>query len=313
MAAPPPLSATAFDAFFSDEPDQYPGYLGHTTLALSPPDEQPPTVLERGPVEADAVRVVTPAEADHFVREGWVIIEGLISAEQLELWRRQFWDVIGADPHDSSGWPGATFAGSVWEQNKKGPCVNALNPPVGHHPRVRGVVAQLGGPGMAEGQRPKMPERPQEPIEHAVVHFAPAEDLLARGGQQAQELPASPPTGGHVDGANPPKGGWVGGCAIVSSTYLFDVAATGGGTCFFPGSHTAVGRFFEEEPEQFQTGEFARGFGYGGEHDQDLFQYGGSGEHLVATMKAGSVCFTHGYLTHTTTPNLNPDTIRLGT
>ena len=36
------------------------------------------------------------------------------------------------------------------DQNRKGPCVNALNPPVGHYPSVRSVVAQLGGPGMAE-------------------------------------------------------------------------------------------------------------------------------------------------------------------
>lgn len=282
---------------------------------------------------------VTEAQADHFVRHGFVIVEGLIPEEQLESWRAQFWDVIGAGPHDSDGWPGATFEGTVWDQNRKGPCVNALNPPVGHHPRVRAVVAQLGGVDMAEGQRPKMLARPQEPIDHAVVHFAPAADVRDRN------LPPAPPIGGHIDGANPPKGtrvkvflvayrfmflgeqhsspkplalpchatgGWVGGCAIVASTYLFDVAAKGGGTCFFPGSHTAVGKFFEKKPTQFTSGEFGRRFGYGVYHDQDLFEYGGSGDHIIATMRAGSVCFAHGYLVHTTTPNLTPDTIRLG-
>jgi|EP01044_Picomonas_judraskeda_P012046 ectoine hydroxylase-related dioxygenase (phytanoyl-CoA dioxygenase family) len=108
-------------------------------------------------------------------------------------------------------------------------------------------------------------------------------------------------------------GGWVGGCAIVASTYIFDVTAKGGGTCFFPGSHTAVGDVFEDEPRQFITGEFARSFGYGDGYAHNLFQYGGSGDHLIATMKAGSVCFAHGYMVHTTTPNLNRDTIRLGT
>ena len=143
---------------------------------------------------------VTAAQADQFVRDGFVIIEGLIPGEQLERWRRQFWDVIDADPNDSSGWPGAAFEGSVWEQNRRGPCVNALNPPVGHHPRVRAVVAQLGGSEMAEGQRPKMPARPQEPIDHAVVHFA------SSTAPRDWNLPPDPPTGGHIDGANPPKG-----------------------------------------------------------------------------------------------------------
>lgn len=88
--------------------------------------------------------------------------------------------------------------------------------------------------------------------------------------------------------------------------------AKGGGTCFFPGSHVAVGKFFEQEPKRFITGDFARSFGYGAEYGQNLFEYGGNGDHIVATMKAGSVCFAHGYLVHTTTPNINPDTIRLG-
>lgn len=362
MAAPRPLSLHEYDSFFSDNPGQYPGYLGHSTLALSPANEQPPTVLQRGPL--DPTVQVTAAQADHFVRHGFVIIEGLIAEDQLERWRRQFWDVVGADPHNSTGWPGSKFDGTVWDQNRAGPCVNALNPPVGHHPRVRAVVAQLGGPNMAEGQRPKMPARPQEPIDHAVVHFAAATD------KRDWSLPPAPPTGGHIDGANPPKGiptttagathrcnylscpdnhvlcvmehyrgpvgrpslsnvlladlsvvcactlhaigGWVGGCAIVASTYLFDVTAKGGGTCFFPGSHAAVGQIFEQEPDQFRTGDFARSFGYGADHAHDLFRYGGDGDHIIATMKAGSVCFAHGYLVHTTTPNLNPDTIRLG-
>ena len=198
MAAPQPLSPREYESFFSDRPGQYPGYEGHSTRSLSPPDAQPPTVLQRGPV--DETVEVTAAQADHFVRHGFVIIEGLIPEEQLERWRSQFWDVIGADPNDSSGWPGATFEGTVWEQNRRGPCVNALNPPVGHHPRVRAVVAQLGGPEMAEGQRPKMPARPQEPIDHAVVHFAPG------AAPRDWNLPPEPPTGGHIDGANPPKG-----------------------------------------------------------------------------------------------------------
>ena len=197
-SAPRPLSPREYAAFFSDTPGQYPGYLGHSTVSLSPDDEQPPTVLQRGQLDP-AVRV-TAAQADHFVRHGFVIIEDLIPEDQLESWRHQFWDVIDADPRDSRSWPGATFEGTVWDQNRAGPCVNALNPPVGHHPRVRAVVTQLGGTDMAEGQRPKMPSRPQEPIDHAVVHFAPA------GDSRNWNLPSTPPTGGHVDGANPPKG-----------------------------------------------------------------------------------------------------------
>jgi hypothetical protein len=65
---------------------------------------------------------------------------------------------IGYNPR-----PGARWAGSTWHQNNAqgGPCVDTLRPCVGHLPAVRAVVAQLGGAALAEGQRPKMPQRPQ--------------------------------------------------------------------------------------------------------------------------------------------------------
>ena len=41
--------------------------LGHSTLELSPAADQPPTVLERGPIDPNIT--VTAAQADQFVRE----------------------------------------------------------------------------------------------------------------------------------------------------------------------------------------------------------------------------------------------------
>ena len=154
----------------------------------------------------------------------FVVVEDLVPQAQLDAWREQFWGVIDASPDDASTWPGTRWEGSVWAQNRAGPCVNALNPPTGHIPQLRSVVRQLGGAHMAEGQRPKLPERPQEPIEHAVLQWPPTVDELSRGKDWAL------PTSGHIDAANPPKGGWVGGVAIVAATYLFDVKPQGGGT-----------------------------------------------------------------------------------
>ena len=103
---------------------------------------------------------------------------------------------------------------------------------------------------MDEGE---LPERPQEPIEHAVLQWPPTVDELSRGKDWAF------PKSGHIDAANPPKGGWVGGVAIVAVTYLFDVEPQGGGTCYFPGSHRAVHSWMRDHPDEYRSGENLQG------------------------------------------------------
>jgi hypothetical protein len=168
---PAPLSPERFEALFRDEPDAYPAFVGHTTTRLAPPAEQPPIVRSRGPT--DGAVALSAAQAARFVREGFLVVEGLIGEAQLEAWRAQFWGVIGAAPDVPATWPGARWAGTVWQQNARGPCVACLRPCVGHLPQVRAVVEQLGGGALAEGQRPKLPRRPQEPLEHAVLQWPP--------------------------------------------------------------------------------------------------------------------------------------------
>ena len=65
---PPPLSDEMFEAYFKNEPGDYPGYLGHTTLELAPKEDQPPTVLDRGPTD-DSV-VLSDEQAQTFMRDG---------------------------------------------------------------------------------------------------------------------------------------------------------------------------------------------------------------------------------------------------
>jgi hypothetical protein len=153
--------------------------LGHSTLELSPEAEQPPTVLARGPVAPSVV--LTPAQADAFVREGclrlatgreviflqkplhfvftssesllmkesglhpsksvassswlmpsmarYLVVADLIAPSQLEAWRAQVWGVIGADPADPAGWPGATYAGTVCGARRLKPAEHASSPP----------------------------------------------------------------------------------------------------------------------------------------------------------------------------------------
>ena len=95
MELPQPLSAADFEAIFRGEPGAYPGFVGHTTLALAPPTEQPPPVLSDVPGQADPEIRVSPEQAAAFVRDGFVVVEDLIGHTQLEQWREQFWDVIG--------------------------------------------------------------------------------------------------------------------------------------------------------------------------------------------------------------------------
>ena len=47
---------------------------------------------------------------------------------------------------------------------------------------------------------------------------------------------------------------WNSECAkdnLTQASYLFDVGPSGGGTLYFPGSHAAVGRYFEAHPGRF--------------------------------------------------------------
>jgi hypothetical protein len=193
----------------------YPGYEGQSTRSLSPPDAQPPTVLQRGPV--DETVEVTAAQADHFVRHGCVIIEGLIPEEQLERWRSQFWDVIGADPNDSS-------------------CLLS-RPPVGTSTAPTHLKVRL---------------RRQVFVLHTYISASVHRLLLRFCASMRTRCQPRLSVLTNIAMHNT-TGGWVGGCAIVASTYIFDVTAKGGGTCFFPGDHTAVGNVFEDEPRQFIT------------------------------------------------------------
>ena len=140
---------------------------------------------------------------------------------------------------------------------------------------------------------------------------------LARSRDRTAEHPGRAwalPTGGHVDASNPSKGGWVGGCMLVACTYLHDVAPRGGSTCYFPGSHRAVDQYFQEHPEQFIDGTFKNSWGFDESFgENNLAKYmGGEVRPVESVMRAGSVCFAHGLMVHSGTPNAIADTLRVG-
>ena len=303
MAMRKPLADDELERFFQSDAGSYPFFDGHSTRHLDEPLAQPPPLqCQQGSRNFH----LSDKSIARFIETGHIVVKGLVPADQLADWRRQFWSAIGTSPSCPADWPGEGWQGSVWQQNSRGPCVAPLIPCLGHLPSVCAVAEQLGGATLAEGQRPKLPNRPQEPIDHAVTQW-PTDVAAAQWTEN--------PKRGHIDGANPPKGGWIGGTMLVASVYLRDVKPGGGGTWIWPGSHRAIARFFSAHPDRYLSGCFNNSWGIGSEFgENDLSQYGLSAQtsSVENTMDAGDVAFSHGMLVHTAVPNLLAGTVRVG-
>ena len=265
-----------------------------------------PQPLLRDSWEPSARRVILTAEQiATFRREGVLIVPGLVDEQTLEGWRSQFWAACGADPLDAGTWPGAfeDTALTVQAQASTNQPRDPLQPPLGRVSAVQDVVAQLGGAGFAEGQRPALTaaqkterdvplELPNEPVDHFLAHWPP--EVL---GRRATSNGRPPPlykepedfhlqSAGHIDGGNGNKGGWCGGYMLAAITYLDDLAPVrpqppprrpasapladipgcvqgGGGTNYWPGSMLPVHRWMLAHPEHFADGSFGNSWGVG--------------------------------------------------
>ena len=171
MAMRKPLADDELERFFQSDAGSYPFFDGHSTRHLDEPLAQPPPLqCQQGSRNFH----LSDKSIARFIETGHIVVKGLVPADQLADWRRQFWSAIGTSPSCPADWPGEGWQGSVWQQNSRGPCVAPLIPCLGHLPSVCAVAEQLGGATLAEGQRPKLPNRPQEPIDHAVTQWPTA-------------------------------------------------------------------------------------------------------------------------------------------
>ncbi len=270
---------------------------------------------------------LTAEQIERFRSDGTLIVKGLVPADVIEGWRRQFWDACACDPDDTSTWPGKfedTLL-TIHAQASTNQPRNPLHPALGHVPEVRAVVDQLGGAHFAEGQRPELstaeakaagvPGLLKEPIDHFLAHWPP--EVLQRQVEQngsvngrSAPLYRSPEDfhlqpAGHIDGGNGNKGGWRGGYMLAAIAYLDDLPAQGGGTNYWPRSMQSVHRYMLEHPEEYATGTFTNSWGVGDAAtnvnatdislwDTSNEEQGAQGPHEF-TGKAGDVMFMHAY------------------
>ena len=74
-----------------------------------------------------------------------------------------------------------------------------------------------------------------------------------------------------------------------------------GRRCYFPGSHRNVAKYFQSHPQEFIDGTFQNSWGMSGDDDSfanDLSSLGAVRPPVESVMRAGSVCFAHGWIVH---------------
>ena len=97
----------------------------------------------------------------------------------------------------------------------------------------------------------------------------------------------------HVSAPQPP------GRAPAKNTYTYSRYRLR--RCYFPGSHRNVAKYFQSHPQEFIDGTFQNSWGMSGDDQSfanDLSSLGAVRPPVESVMRAGSVCFAHGWIVH---------------
>ncbi len=163
-----------------------------------------------------------------FAEEGVLILPGFIDDATSGGWLAQLEEQRGANPLSAAAW---THGGT--SNNKP------LVPALGDVPQMAAVLEQLGGAAWSGGGAGLGAVKVRQEATH---ELAPAVLGAPHGTQMNHGRPM-----GHIDGYGP--GGWSGGFMCAATTYLADVEPGGGAFVYWPRSHRAVNRFFQQYPE----------------------------------------------------------------
>lgn len=181
---------------------------------------------------------MSPQEVIHFKERGWVVLRQFLPQSDVAQWRTQFWQHMrehypSFDVDDESSWPEE----SRGITNPKG----NFTVPLGDHPKIVSLVAQLGAGRFSGGSNAEV-----------IVNW-PQKGV---SDPNAALRDWKSPAGGHIDGYGP--GGWSGGFMLLAATYLDEVLPGGGGTHVWDRSHLAVMEYFKRHPEQIDGSFVAR-------------------------------------------------------
>lgn len=225
---------------------------------------------------------LTETERDQFIREGYVIVRGLLPEDAVVSTRESLLSARGMKQDDPASWKrSATVLSEDFLLTL--PCWTE---------EVLGCAAELAGPNIARDNI-YSPAREQQGLSPNMKGYIPILNYPTPG-----ELAFDPPTGAHIDGIDHttlfPAFQY-----LVVFAYLTETAAYGGATAVWPGSHRKLFEYWlargKKEGDRIPDSTF----------DLDL------GDPLPAVGSAGDVIFMHYLLVHSGSAN-HSDHIRIG-
>lgn len=154
----------------------------------------------------DSLRL-SQAQIEQFIRDGYVVVPGLIPAGIAERACRVIWDTTGIDPNDRATWPEKPVFAAGEAHELMAFCRTDA---------MENIGEQLAGPGFKRGGG-----------------FVPVLNFPKPGPREFVALRA------HIDGINETTIWPVQRYAVILA-YLSDTASYGGALAVWPGSHRLV-------------------------------------------------------------------------
>jgi hypothetical protein len=162
---------------------------------------------------------LSPAQKEQFIRDGYVVVPGLLSADVVASVRHEIETALGLDPDDAATWKGPTVAYQIHALTT--PCRTA---------ELEAAASELVGPHFLRGEcfSPYLDSLGLDPV---VQGYIPVLNYPRPGPPKFVK-----PNGFHIDGIHTATL-WPDKHYLVILAYLSDTPEYGGATAVRPGSH----------------------------------------------------------------------------
>ncbi len=232
------------------------------------------------PAEVMQNSLISAAQREQFIADGYMVVSGLIPDAVVEATRRQLLDALNIDPQDPTTWTAEPVSRDLKAIALTAACRTEA---------IEEVAQELAGAGFVRGVT-YSPFLESQGLTQDTWHgFIPVLNYPTPGPRLFE-----PPRGYHIDGMHTVTL-WPGKLFLVVFAYLTDTAEYGGATTVRPGSHRQV---FEHWRSAGDPGNTA---------PPDL-PYA---DPVPLPGKAGDVIFMHYLMVHSGSSN-HSDHIRVG-
>jgi hypothetical protein len=177
----------------------------------------------KGNKTVSTATALTEEQAQQYVRDGYLLISGLIPDEISEAAEAAMWRVIGASPEDPASWAGLSAGHSTFDEPALVAC---------YTPAFIEAAARLAG---------------EDPVEFNPPKRAYAINIMPQQTEWSWPKP-------HIDHAIKEHGHHTFPRAfkIATMTFLNDVTEHGGGTVVWSGSHRRIEAMAKSEPARYE-------------------------------------------------------------